>query len=222
MFVHSSQSTRYGITFTLLARYANPYHYTRQSPVDRRRAMTRVSYYCRRFSGVVVRAHCTASSSRTSYVHENDKIDFAMSKCQKNRRRPELRRCQAVVSSVASATRQQQQRRCASSISSKISMTAEEAGRKASQLALEAMEQKNRNHVVDNHSDDHNRNSQGSDNGNIIAKTSVATILSHAGIEICHEGSIEMVGTSKNFPMSPPLHTATTYTRPPDGIYKDG
>ena len=42
--------------------------------------------------------------------------------------------------------------------------------------------------------------------------SNLATLLAHAGIE--------SKGT-ENFPMAPPLHTATTYTRPPDGIYKD-
>ena len=40
----------------------------------------------------------------------------------------------------------------------------------------------------------------------------LGTLLAHAGIEL---------GGTENFPMSPPLHTATTYTRPPDGIYKE-
>ncbi|KAI2513815.1 Cys/Met metabolism PLP-dependent enzyme [Fragilaria crotonensis] len=42
-------------------------------------------------------------------------------------------------------------------------------------------------------------------------KKSMATILSHAGVD----------GTVANAPMSPPLSLATTYTRPPDGIYLD-
>jgi cystathionine gamma-synthase len=42
----------------------------------------------------------------------------------------------------------------------------------------------------------------------------MASLLSHAGME--SNGSI------KNIPMAPPLHTATTYTRPADGIYKEG
>lgn len=42
--------------------------------------------------------------------------------------------------------------------------------------------------------------------------SNLATLLAHAGIE--------SRGT-ENFPMAPPLHTATTYTRPPDGIYKE-
>ncbi len=42
--------------------------------------------------------------------------------------------------------------------------------------------------------------------------TNLATLLAHAGIE----------RGSENFPMAPPLHTATTYTRPPDSIYKEG
>ena len=42
----------------------------------------------------------------------------------------------------------------------------------------------------------------------------LATLLAHAGIE--SNGS-----SQENVPMSPPLHTATTYTRPPDGIYKE-
>lgn len=41
---------------------------------------------------------------------------------------------------------------------------------------------------------------------------SVATLLSHAGIQ----------AGQHNAPQSPPLHTATTYTRPPDGMYRDG
>ncbi|OEU11611.1 cystathionine gamma-synthase [Fragilariopsis cylindrus CCMP1102] len=47
----------------------------------------------------------------------------------------------------------------------------------------------------------------------------MATILSHAGITTtsCDNSGEER----ENHPMSPPLHTATTYTRPPDGIYKD-
>ena len=42
-------------------------------------------------------------------------------------------------------------------------------------------------------------------------KKSMATILSHAGVD----------GSIVNAPMSPPLALATTYTRPPDGIYLD-
>jgi hypothetical protein len=38
----------------------------------------------------------------------------------------------------------------------------------------------------------------------------LATILSHAGTD--------KIGA--NIPMAPPLHTATTYTRPPDGNYQ--
>ena len=44
------------------------------------------------------------------------------------------------------------------------------------------------------------------------ASPNLATLLAHAGIE----------RGSENFPMAPPLHTATTYTRPPDSIYKEG
>jgi len=39
---------------------------------------------------------------------------------------------------------------------------------------------------------------------------SLPTLLAHAGMESYH-----------NAPMSPPLHLATTHTRPPDGIYLD-
>eukprot|EP00536_Pseudo-nitzschia_multiseries_P014047 jgi/Psemu1/245849/estExt_Genewise1.C_6510007 len=42
----------------------------------------------------------------------------------------------------------------------------------------------------------------------------MATLLSHAGIDASKHRD--------NIPMSPPLHTATTYTRPADGIYKEG
>jgi len=106
-------------------------------------------------------------------------------------------------------------------------MTAEEAGRKAAKLASEAIEQKNRlqqllravDHVVDY--DDNCDNDDSSGNSN----TSMATLLSHAGIEVCRGGtssSSNGAGLRENVPMSPPLHTATTYTRPADGIYKDG
>jgi hypothetical protein len=43
-------------------------------------------------------------------------------------------------------------------------------------------------------------------------KLQLSTILPHAGIEVMGE----------NVPMAPPLHTSTTYTRPVDGIYKEG
>lgn len=39
---------------------------------------------------------------------------------------------------------------------------------------------------------------------------SLSTLLAHAGME-----------NVPNAPMAPPLHTATTYTRPPDGLYRD-
>jgi hypothetical protein len=66
---------------------------------------------------------------------------------------------------------------------------AEEAGRRAAEIVAERQ--------VDNTSNNDNNNN------------TIATILSHAGTD---KG-----GT--NIPMAPPLHTATTYTRPPDGDY---
>jgi hypothetical protein len=48
----------------------------------------------------------------------------------------------------------------------------------------------------------------------------MSTVLAHAGISDCVDG--EGNNGSDNIPMAPPLHTATTYTRPADGIYKDG
>ena len=40
------------------------------------------------------------------------------------------------------------------------------------------------------------------------------SLLAHAGVDHLNDGEIH-----KNIPMSPPLHVATTYTRPPDGQY---
>jgi hypothetical protein len=40
----------------------------------------------------------------------------------------------------------------------------------------------------------------------------LSTLLSHAGIE----------ADRHNAPQAPPLNVATTYTRPPDGPYKEG
>ncbi|KAG7360138.1 cystathionine gamma-synthase [Nitzschia inconspicua] len=42
--------------------------------------------------------------------------------------------------------------------------------------------------------------------------SAIATILSHSGMD----------AKGDNIPMAPPLHVATTYTRPADGIYRDG
>jgi hypothetical protein len=43
-------------------------------------------------------------------------------------------------------------------------------------------------------------------------KVAIETQLSHAGTKT----------TGSNLAMAPPLHVATTYTRPPDGNYKEG
>lgn len=44
------------------------------------------------------------------------------------------------------------------------------------------------------------------------AVQAMETLLSHSGMETNLE----------NIPMAPPLHLATTYTRPADGIYREG
>jgi hypothetical protein len=49
-------------------------------------------------------------------------------------------------------------------------------------------------------------------NGNASRKNAIETHLSHAGTK----------ATGSNLAMAPPLHVATTYTRPPDGNYKEG
>ena len=103
------------------------------------------------------------------------------------------------------------------SFSSLTTMTKEEAGRKAAQLATSvagAVDDRQRRRLLQ--LDDYDDNSK--DNATRIA---MATMLSHAGITTtssCDGGGEER---RENHPMSPPLHTATTYTRPPDGIYKD-
>jgi cystathionine gamma-synthase len=48
-----------------------------------------------------------------------------------------------------------------------------------------------------------------SDPHNIPPAVTMATVLSHAGVKL----------GEYNAPMSPPLHLASTYTRPPNGIY---
>jgi cystathionine beta-lyase/cystathionine gamma-synthase len=99
--------------------------------------------------------------------------------------------------------------------SSSTTMTKEEAGRKAAQLATSvagAVDDRQRRRLLQLDDDDDDDDSK--DNATTIA---MATILSHAGITTSCDGG----GERENHPMSPPLHTATTYTRPPDGIYKD-
>ena len=96
-----------------------------------------------------------------------------------------------------------------SSDSSKSSLTVEEAGRRAfdrSNAGSARNERLERLLNVVDHIDESNGGATRSSGGNL------ATLLAHAGIE--------SRGT-ENFPMAPPLHTATTYTRPPDGIYKE-
>ena len=88
-------------------------------------------------------------------------------------------------------------------------LSAEEAGRRASDRA-DADDLRRRNERLRRLADAADR--VGDDGG----ERSPATLLAHAGIEA---GG---VSSPENFPMSPPLHTATTYTRPPDGIYKEG
>lgn len=44
-----------------------------------------------------------------------------------------------------------------------------------------------------------------------LPRTKLATSVAHAGIQ-----------DIANAPMAPPIHVATTYTRPADGIYRDG
>jgi molecular chaperone GrpE (heat shock protein) len=94
-------------------------------------------------------------------------------------------------------------------------MTTEEAGRRAFERSAEAVVRKQRLEqllqAVDHTDDDENEN--GFREETASTTTNLATLLAHAGIES---------GDRENVPMSPPLHTATTYTRPPDGIYKDG
>ena len=96
-----------------------------------------------------------------------------------------------------------------SSDSSKSSLTVEEAGRRAFDCSNADSGRKQRLErllsAVD-HVDDSTGGNPKSSGSNL------ATLLAHAGIE--------SRGT-ENFPMAPPLHTATTYTRPPDGIYKE-
>jgi len=94
-------------------------------------------------------------------------------------------------------------------------MTTEEAGRRAFERSAEAVVRKQRLEqllqAVDHTDDDENENDIREETAS--TSTNLATLLAHAGIES---------GDRENVPMSPPLHTATTYTRPPDGIYKDG
>lgn len=113
-------------------------------------------------------------------------------------------------------------RRCLSP-SSSTPLTAAEAGRKAAKLASAKLERENRlqqllrevDHVAEERED-----------GSFVNKnsTNMATLLSHAGIQVDSNtsSSSSRLKRKENVPMSPPLHTATTYTRPADGIYKEG
>mmetsp|Transcript_14457 Transcript_14457/g.29792 ORF Transcript_14457/g.29792 Transcript_14457/m.29792 type:complete len:418 (-) Transcript_14457:69-1322(-) len=194
--------------------------------------MTSASYCSRRISSGLSRTFFIVSAIKTTSVLPNVKNDglaaAAVMQHRENQRGLVLLRKQPrrVTPEAATTATQHQQRRNSSS-STSPPMTAEEAGRKAAKLASEAIEQKNRlqqllravDHVVDY--DDNCDNDDSSGNSN----TSMATLLSHAGIEVCRGGtssSSNGAGLRENVPMSPPLHTATTYTRPADGIYKDG
>ena len=110
------------------------------------------------------------------------------------------------------------------SSASSPSMTKEEAGRKAfdrSNAAIMRNERLERLLQVVDHTEggdevgdvNDNENGNGTQHTTHRVTSSLATLLAHAGIESMGK---------ENVPMSPPLHTATTYTRPPDGIYKDG
>jgi hypothetical protein len=115
-----------------------------------------------------------------------------------------------------SLAQRQRQRDHQKLFSSSTTMTKEEAGRKAAQLATSVAgvvgdRQRRRLLQLDDDDDD---DDDSKDNTTRIA---MATTLSHAGITTSCDGG----GERENHPMSPPLHTATTYTRPPDGIYKD-
>jgi cystathionine beta-lyase/cystathionine gamma-synthase len=115
-----------------------------------------------------------------------------------------------------SMIQRQRQRDHQKLFSSSTTMTKEEAGRKAAQLATSVAgvvgdRQRRRLLQLDDDDDD---DDDSKDNTTRIA---MATTLSHAGITTSCDGG----GERENHPMSPPLHTATTYTRPPDGIYKD-
>ena len=189
--------------------------------------MASVPYCTRRIFSAISSTCFTASAIKTTSVLQSNQNDGH----RENRRglvllRKEPRR---VIPEISTTATQLQQRRNSSSSSKSPSMTAEAAGRKASKLASEAMKRKNRlqqllravDHVVDD-DDDNCDNDDSSGNKSI----SMATLLSHAGIEVYREGtscsSSNGAGFRENVPMSPPLHTATTYTRPADGIYKDG
>ncbi len=93
---------------------------------------------------------------------------------------------------------------------SKTSLTMEEAGRRAFDRANTESTRKEKIgrllQAVDCVENDDSSEA-------FSASKNLATLLAHAGIES---------GGSENFPMSPPLHTATTYTRPPDSVYKEG
>lgn len=104
------------------------------------------------------------------------------------------------------------------------SMTKEEAGRKAfdrSNAIIMRNERLERLLQAVDHTEggdevgaeNRNDNANGTQHTTPRVTSSLATLLAHAGIESMGK---------ENVPMSPPLHTATTYTRPPDGIYKDG
>lgn len=96
-------------------------------------------------------------------------------------------------------------------------MTAEEAGRKSYDHSVASIMRKDRLRKLleaIEHVEGDESVSIGGTTTTSASTTSLATLLAHAGIE--------SGGMTENFPMSPPLHTATTYTRPPDGIYKEG
>jgi hypothetical protein len=108
--------------------------------------------------------------------------------------------------------------------SSSTTMTKEEAGRKAAQLdaavSSSLVDDRQRRRLLQLDDDDDDDIGKDNNNNDNVTTTGIAmaTILSHAGITTsCDNGG----GGHENYPMSPPLHTATTYTRPPDGIYKD-
>ena len=80
-------------------------------------------------------------------------------------------------------------------------LTAEHAGRRASEMATDLLrnQQQQQQPVFD-------------DENSTVVNKKISTLLSHAGI----------VDSQDNSPQAPPIHVATTYTRPADGIYKEG
>jgi hypothetical protein len=84
-------------------------------------------------------------------------------------------------------------------------LTGEEAGKQAAILVASKLKNTNMGHPKHNNNGPH--------------QLQLSTILSHAGIEVEMGEDNTKIG---NIPMAPPLHTATTYTRPADGIYKTG